>query len=253
MSMLKRITILLVVCLQMLLFGVLVLAALLLGESFSFVYKIYGAVQLVSLAAVILGIAFHKPFRGFVFQKAQLFFAKENRVKVLVVLAMYLAVALTYFCHRPLLEANFDLPERLCTLKESGIFIGVNPLTGMPEAEAGALQTWSASVLPAFYLFWMKVFHVSIFDMLFKMVPCFVLALSMGAYYEIAKTLFCGDEKKVLLFMLAFTLLTLCGNGAYMNPSYGLLHYAYEESTWMSSVILPLGFALVLRSNGKKE
>lgn len=236
MSMLKRITILLVVCLQMLLFGVLVLAALLLGESFSLVYKVYGVSQLVFLVSVILGIAFYKPFRSFVIQKTKLFFAKKNRVKLLAMFAMYLAIALTYFCHRPLLEANFDLPERLSTLEATGV-----------------LHTWSKSVLPAFYLFWMKVFHISIFDMLFKIVPCFVLALSMCVYNEIAKALFYGDKKKVLLFMLAFTLLTLCGNGAYMNPSYGLLHYAYEESTWISSVILPLGFALVLRIKGKKE
>ncbi|MBO6015090.1 MAG: hypothetical protein J6P60_00690, partial [Lachnospiraceae bacterium] len=101
----------------------------------------------------------------------------------------------------------------------------------------------------AWYLSCMKLTGIGRLDMLFVAAPLWVLLLCMAAYYEIGAGIFGrfdAGNRRSLLFLLFFTLVTLCGNAAYMNTSYGLLHYAYEETTLFASVLLPCVFAVLL-------
>lgn len=227
---------------------------------FSFLYKIYGLEMLLVTIVSVLLLALRKRGREFV-QKQGVFLKEKRNLRIVLMLALlYLLVAGAFFLHRPLLEDRFDLPERLSTMAESNALAGINPLTGVSQPTETLLEMWKDAGIPAFYLCLMKVSGLSLFDVLFKAVPLWVLGLCMCAYWEIAAALFGNKNiRGRILFMFAFVLFTLCGNQAYMNPSYGLLHYAYEETTLISCVLFPMFWALVLRigkncvSKRKKE
>ena len=161
-------------------------------------------------------------------------------------MVLFWTIGVTFFMHRPYLEGAFDLPERMSTLQIVGTFGGVHPLTGEAVVAPSRLQQWTDGVMPAWYLFFASLLDVPTYQMLFQVVPLWTLSLCMSAYYVIAQVLFGENEKRIRVFMVFFALFTLCGNGAYMNPSYGLLHYGYEESTLLSNVVLPCAFAILL-------
>ena len=161
-------------------------------------------------------------------------------------LVLFFVIAITFFFHKPYLESRFDLPERMNTLEVVDTFGGINPLTGENGQAQSALEQWKKGVMPAWYLFFANMLDVPTYRMLFQVVPLWTLSLCMSAYYIIAQILFGENRKRIGYFMVFFTMFILGGNGAYMNPSYGLLHYGYEESTLLSNVVLPCVFALVL-------
>lgn len=230
-----------------------VYVALRIQADFTFLYKVYGMIMFCVTIVSVLLLAVRKKGREFV--QKQIGCLKENgNIRMVLLLGLlYLSVAGTFFLHRPFLEERYDLPERLATMAQSNALAGINPLTGMSQMTGPLLEMWKDAGIPAFYLWFMRACRLSLFDVLFKVVPLWVLCLCMCAYLEIAAALFGRENKRgIMLFMLAFVLFTLCGNQAYMNPSYELLHYAYEETTLVSSVLLPTVFALMLQI-GKKR
>lgn len=240
--------------LHMLCFAILMVAACLRGWSFLTVYRIYGI-----LFWTVLGIALALVFCIRSVRELCLWQLARMRERkwlgsFLFLAGLYVFVAATYLLHRPLLENFYDLPERLSTMQGTNLLSGIDPLTGNRVSGSVWYQELAVSFLPAWYLFFMRFWNMELWDMLFKVVPLFLLLLCMSAYYEIGTALFGKDQdggqggRTVSAFLLFFVLFTICGNDAYMNPSYGLLHYAYEESTWIGSVLLPCVFALVLGS-----
>ena len=202
----------------------------------------YGGVLLCSLVVLLV----IKRFRMFVFESAILLKSKKFWKQQGLYILLFWVIGVSFFIHRPYLEGRFDLPERVNTLAVTETFWGTNPLTGEGMESVSAFQQWSKGVMPAWYLFFSNLLGLPIYRVLFQVVPLWTLSLCMSAYYVIAQILFDRDKKRVGYFMVFFTLFVLCGNGAYMNPAYGLLHYGYEEATLISNVILPCVFALVL-------
>lgn len=221
------------------------------GGTFGMLYRMFLVVYvLVTVTSVVLLLAV-KPLRRFLFVSLLPLKTRDCRKEGYLLLGLFLLIGVTYFIHCPLLESRFDLPERMSTLEAADRFCGVNPLTGEETGEISYVQQWCRGVLPAWYLFFSTLFRLPSYRLLFQVVPLWTLSLSMGAYLGIAQTLFQKKRKAVCSFMVFFTLLTLCGNGAYMNPSYGLLHYAYEEFTLISSVVIPVVFAGILAGINK--
>ena len=228
------------------LFGVLTFFVIFRGAAFAVLSKAFIIIYLCMLVGSVVVLLAVKRFRGFVLAGLKSLKSKAYWKEQCLWITLFLLIAVTFFIHRPYLESRFDLPERMSTLEATGAFSGVNPLTGQAAAELSKVQQWTQGVVPAWYLFFSNLFGIPTYRMLFQVVPLWTLCLCMSAYYLIARILFNGNRGAVRYFMIFFTLFTLCGNGAYMNPSYGLLHYGYEESTLLSSVVLPCIFALLL-------
>lgn len=228
------------------LFALLTFLVIYKGLSFYTLSKWYAPGYFGILLCSILFLLIVKRFRVSFFKKMSELKSKEYWKEQVLWVILFLLIGVTFFMHRPYLESRFDLPERMSTLEAVGTFSGVNPLTGGGAQVTSALEQWTKGVMPAWYLLFSNLFHISTYQMLFWVVPLWTLCLCMCAYYSIAQLLFGEHSKRIKAFMIFFTMFTLCGNGAYMNPSYGLLHYGYEESTLLSNVVLPCVFALIL-------
>ncbi|MBR1692772.1 MAG: hypothetical protein IJ711_08370 [Lachnospiraceae bacterium] len=258
----------------MLCFALPVTVACVRGKSFLFVFRLGGSLLALLLALALCLLFFIRRVRRFCMEQLALLRSRKWWISFGILAGLYASLAIICLLHRPLLESRFDLPERLSAMQGTNLMGGINPLTGEMTGVSSGWGTAARSFLPAWYLFLMRLFHLQVWDMLFKVAPLWLLALCMSAYYEIGAVVLsysAADEaitggqaapaqnrRRLLIYMAFFTIFTLCGNGAYMNPSYGLLHYAYEETTLLGSVLLPAVFALLLtafrlgRSKGRQ-
>ena len=216
------------------------------GAGFPTLRKLFflGYFGVMACSFVLLFVV--KNFRNLLLDRVCQIKSREYWKECGVFVVLFFIIGATFFMHRPYLEDRFDLPERMSTLEAVGTFGGVNPLTGEGMAMPSPWKQWSKGVMPAWYLFFAGLLDLSTYQMLFWVVPLWTLSLCMSAYYVIAQILFDNQKKRIGWFMVFFALFTLCGNRAYMNPSYGLLHYGYEESTLLSNVVLPCVFAFFL-------
>ena len=237
-------------------FAILVLFACLGGQDFAFVYRcgLVSLFVLYLLAGLTMCI---KRFRRVIAESFAVMRQKDWRVCAWLLFACYLGIAGTYVLHRPLLSELFDLPERLTVLEQTGLLTGVDPLTGHASGVQFSFPVYVRSILPAWYLLLVRLSGLERWDILFKIVPFWILALCMSVHYEMGVTILwhAGSQehdksrearKRVLLFMCFFTIYILCGNGAYMNPPHAILHYAYEEEAVLTNVLIPAVFLCVL-------
>ena len=238
----------------MLCFALLTVAVCFRDNSFLSVYGMYGVFVVLTCLICVLLILCVGRIRRFCVGQFHLMRTKEWLKTFLIVAFLYLCIAGTYFAHRPILSELFDLPERMSTMRQTNLLTGVNALTGELTDASLSGRELLRSILPAWYLFFARLFGIEVWDMLFKVASLWMLLLSMCAYYEIGSCLF-GKNQKTVFFLVFWTLYVLCGNGNYMNPPHGLLHYAYEEITLVSNVLIPCAFLFVQRigTNGKKH
>lgn len=228
------------------LFSVLTLLVIYRGAGFGTLSKLFLFVYLVVLVGTLFLLLVVQRFRFLFVGKVRQLKSRDYWKEQWLWVVLFLVIGVTFFMHRPYLENRFDLPERMSTLEVTGTFAGINPLTGEVAVAPSRVQQWLKGMVPAWYLFFSRLLNVPTYQMLFGVVPLWTLGLCMSAYYLIAQVLFDENKKRIRYFMVFFTLFTLGGNKAYMNPSYGLLHYGYEESTLLSNVVLPCVFALIL-------
>jgi len=238
----------------MLCFALLAITACFRGNSFLSVYKTFCIVVIVMcLVSVSLMLCVGR-IRRFCVEQFGIMRTKEWRKVFGTAIILYVCVAGTYFLHRPLLSELFDLPERVSTMGQTDLLMGVNALTGELTNVSFSWKEAFRSILPAWYLFFARLFGIQIWDMLFKVASLWMLLLCMCVYYEIGSCIFGGNQRAVW-FIVFWTIYVLCGNGNYMNPPHGLLHYAYEEITLVSNVLIPcvFWFALKIGKNEKKR
>lgn len=227
-------------------FAVLTFGVIYRGAGFYVLSKLFAIGYFGILVCSLVILVAVKSFRIHVFKEVSKLKSKRFWKEQYLWFILFGVIGVTFFMHRPYLESRFDLPERMNTLEAVDTFWGMNPLTGESAQAPSRLHQWTRGVMPAWYLFFAHMSGVPTYRILFQVVPLWTLSLCMSAYYVIAQNFFCENKKNVRWFMVFFVLFTLCGNGAYMNPSYGLLHYGYEESTLLSNVVIPCIFALVL-------
>ena len=72
--------------------------------------------------------------------------------------------------------------------------------------------------------------------------PYVVLLLAFSVFSTFVDFAFNEHKMSRAASIALFALLTVCGNTAYMNTSFGLLHYPYEAMTIFSSILLPRAF-----------
>lgn len=248
--------------------GVLVYGALFAVLAFVGVYKNisflwFSRVALLCSVALAVAVAvclcLLKGYREFAFGRIKRFWRKPgqgdwrrpDKAELSVVFA-YLLVAFVYVLRPFPLETGFDTPEQVITLLQTGMLSGTNPLTGEVTGVVPSMKECMEN-LPLFYGCLCKWFSVSPTNLLFRVIPFVNLFLLFQVMDSLAGCFWSGQEepkegkRKRALFLLFFSLLTLCGNKAYMNTSYGILHFPYEGMTLFSGAILPLGFVACFR------
>lgn len=165
---------------------------------------------------------------------------KPGKAEAVFALAFVL-VAGIYLLRPFLLEPGHDTAEKVVTMVDTGTLSGWDALTG----EAGPVQgNWKQQLenLPVFYACLCRLFLLAPADVLFGVVPYVVLFLTFCVVSMFAKLWFEQESRGCAWAAVLFALITICGNTAYMNTSFGLLHYPYEAMTIFSCVLIPLAF-----------
>ncbi len=165
---------------------------------------------------------------------------KPGRAEVYIAFA-FLFVAGLYMMSPFSIEPAHDTAEQVVTCLDTGRLTGTDALTGELVPVQG---NWKQQLenLPLFYACLCRWSGLSPACILFRVIPYVVLALAFCVVSAFAGFVFGTHKMSRVAALVLFAVITLCGNVAYMNTSYGLLHYPYEAMTIFSSILLPLAF-----------
>ena len=166
---------------------------------------------------------------------------KKEQIKSpanLVLVAVFFSVALLYVIRPFPIEPSFVTPEQVVTVLDSGKLSGVDMFSG-EEVEISGNWKDQISNLPLFYACLCRIFGISETMLLFGAVPYCVLFAAFCMVWVFAEGMG-ADRKRKIIAVAVFAVVTMCGDCAYMNTSYGLLHFPYEPMTILSCIVLPL-------------
>ena len=194
--------------------------------------------NVVLLAGCLLLLGIWKKYRAGV--KECLFHGlkKPGKTEFCIFFA-FLFVAGVYAADRFPLEAGYTTAEQVVTMLDSGRLSGVDIFTG-ESAVSDTVSIVSTDYLPLFYACLCRWTGFGAAQLLFGIVPYFVLLSAFCMILLWSEGIGGDDEKKKKVAAVLFAFVTICGNGAYMNTSYGLLHVPFEAMTVVSCVLLPL-------------
>lgn len=222
------------------LFGILAFFGVRTGMSLDFFSKaaLISALLLLVFSAVVLAVyrscreAFGRTFFGLK--------KKPGRAEISIALAFCLVAGL-YLMQPFSIEPSHDTAEKVVTCLDTGLLTGTDALTGEGAPAPG---NWKQQLenLPLFYACLCKWSGLSPADVLFGVIPYVVLVLAFCVIAAFAEHVFEKHRMSRAAALAIFAIVTLCGNAAYMNTSYGLLHYPYEAMTLFSCILLPLAF-----------
>lgn len=167
---------------------------------------------------------------------------KEEGIAVLA----FVLVAGVYLLHPFLLEPGHDTAEKVVTILDTGALSGWDAFTGGVAPVQG---NWKQQLenLPVFYACLCRFFALTPSQMLFDVAPYVVLFAVFCVISMFAELLFENEKGSRTRALLLFAFITLCGNTAYMNTSFGLLHYPYEAMTLFSCILIPLAFCFAMK------
>lgn len=225
------------------LFGMLAFFGVRLGVSLDLFSKAALSLGLLLLlfSAAVLGL-FRSCRKGFA-QAFAVLKKKPDRAEICMLFAFCL-VAVLYLIHPFSVEPSHDTAEKVITHLDTGMLSGVDAITGETVPVAG---NWKEQLenLPLFYACLCKWSGLSPADVLFDVIPYVVLLWVFAVISLFADFVFEKQKRNRAAALVVFAVITLCGNMAYMNTSYGLLHYPYEAMTIFSSILLPLVFYMI--------
>lgn len=223
-----------------LLFSVAAFCGMRLGMSLSAFSKLTAVLAVLFFVLCLALVMAVKSIRTGMYGMWAGLFQKPGKEGMVFALAFAL-VAGIYLLQPFLLEPGHDTAEKVVTMVDTGVLSGWDALTG----EAGPVQgNWKQQLenLPVFYAGLCKLFSLSPASVLFGIVP-YVVLFTVFCVISLFAELWFGQEKKGCVWAaVLFALITICGNTAYMNTSFGLLHYPYEAMTLFSCILLPLAF-----------
>lgn len=240
------------------------------GTYISGVLLSLGVFEALSIVAVKKAWDFQMLSKGFLFSLVVIvcagtviFFTrvlkKQRQIKFtlfvdkefLWILLAFCLVGSVFFIYAPKLESWYLVPETVTTILDTNSLHGYNPLTGQPLAVAKSLRD-SLINLPAFYACLIEWFGVGQSVVLFKIIPLWVLFISFMVFYRVASFIFQDSKVERTVFMWVYAIVLFCGDKAYMNESYQMLHYAYEGRAILTGVLLPYCFYLLITAFAKQ-
>ena len=132
-------------------------------------------------------------------------------------------------------------------LETDGVYL-VNPLTGQ-NYETGVPLRIQILCLPTLYGILCCIFRLQAAELVWELVPLFVLFMSYMAFWTLARALFSEEKdiQKRMLFMTLVAALFCVGDYMYGMDGFGLLHCGYRGVTIRGGILLPYTFGLALR------
>ncbi len=202
-----------------------------------------GAALLSALLLLVFGVVMIFVIRSYreMLKQAVVALKKKPAKEDIYIVLAFLLVAGVYLLDPFSLEPTHDTAERVVTIVDTGRLAGTDALTG---GEAPVLGNWKDQLenLPLLYACLCRLTGLSPAHVLFDVVPYVVLFFAFCVFATFVDFAFEKHKMSRAAALSLFALITVCGNVAYMNTSYGLLHYPYEAMTIFSSILLPLAF-----------
>ncbi|MCM1027536.1 MAG: DUF6077 domain-containing protein [Roseburia sp.] len=130
-------------------------------------------------------------------------------------------------------------------LEEDGIY-RVNPITGNLY-EAGFPNRIKILCLPTMYAMLCRLSGVSPAAMVWRVIPAAALLCSYAAYLCLAKSLFPGNRRRQLFFLMVTALLIWVGSYRGGMEGFQLLYSGWRGVSWRGAVLIPYTVSLCLR------
>lgn len=224
------------------------LAGLFLGWSFSSCAKLFGFMTVVSsiLGAVFCFVEKSSASRRKKSNHAQKpsFVLHQAFVALAGILILIQAVVIV-------METNIYAAGDM-TLETVNSFLvtdkiyQVNPLTGA-AIEAGMPLRIQILGLPTLYGSMCYLFHLSARQLLWQIVPVFVLVCGYLIYFQIGCILFPKSKERQDCFLIVVILLMWAGDYLYGMDGFNILHSGFRGVAIRGMVMVPYAFSLILR------
>lgn len=137
----------------------------------------------------------------------------------------------------PDVTGDFTLETIRTTLYTDSIY-QYDSLTGKLLEEGMPIRQ-QILTMPFFLAFLSEFFEVPITDVLYKVVPCYVLLISVLVYSRYAGTLFVKKKENQMIFVFVISFMLLVGDYARMTPAALMLHQGFTGYALCAGVIIP--------------
>lgn len=166
-------------------------------------------------------------------------------------LAGFLVLLLSQICFvtlggKPVARRGDMTLETVGSFLESGGIYRVNPLTGTLY-EAGLPNRIRILCLPTLYAMLCRLTGLTPAVLVWRVIPAVTLLCSSAAYVCLGKSLFPGNRRRQLFFLLASSLLIWVGSYRDGMEGFGLIYAGWRGLTWRNAVLLPYTISLCLR------
>lgn len=233
------------------------LGAVILGWSFSYCVKVFGtAVGVSAAAAGVLEIWGGRRGDSKACGKAGSRFPElrwmrpAGQLPWLFFMALVLGL-LIYVATRRGVYVDGDLTlETVQSFLHSDRVHQVNPMTGQGYTLGMPLRL-KILCLPTLYGALATLTGLDAEQLIYGMIPAFVLLGSFLAYYALARQFFPADSWKRGVFMAFAALLLGAGDYLYGMDGFGLLHSGFRGVAIRSGILLPYTFGVMLRKKYK--
>ena len=225
------------------------LAAVVLGWSFSRCIKSFGIGLLILLAAAIAVIFLCRRKEA---DRPWKYGNIKRRIQpIWIVFFMAATVQLIYVSLAEGISATGDITlETVNSFLYTDAVYKVNPLTGK-EYTLGMPLRLKILCLPTVYAGVCQVFGQSPEQVIYGMIPAFVLIAGFLAYSTVAQYFFPEDSGKRGLFMLLVAVLFVAGDYMHGMDGFGVMHQGFTGVAIRAAVFLPYTFGAVLRKKYK--
>ncbi|MCM1326811.1 MAG: DUF6077 domain-containing protein [Bacteroidales bacterium] len=225
------------------------LAGLFLGWSFSACAGFFGAAAGITGllgGAVLLWDTFsHSPLKKRRFRQN-----KETSLvcQILTALAVILILlqVISIFMETEIYVAGDITLETVNSFLTTDKIYRVNPLTGA-ELQADMPLRIKILGLPALYGSLCRLFRQDARQVLWHIMPAFVLVCGYLVYFQLGGILFPKSKERQTCFLIMVILLMWAGDYLYGMDGFNILHGGFRGTALRSMVLIPYTFSLMLR------
>lgn len=223
------------------------LAGLFLGWSFSVCARFFGLVS--GVAGLLGGIMLLQNYFSRRRKKNEKMHKKPSVIyQMLMVLAgilILLQMIIIFMETEVCLEGDMTLETVNSFLVTDKIY-QVNPLTGA-AFEVGMPLRLKILGLPTLYGSVCYLFHLDTQQMIWHIVPAFVLVCGYLVYFQLGGLLFPKSKERQACFLVLVILLMWAGDYLYGMDGFNILHGGFRGVSLRGMVMIPYTFSLIMR------
>lgn len=235
--------------------GVLHFFVMFTNRPFTFYLKFYPIIIAVpAIIGVILTLLDIKRNNDEFSVKARIFAffhswfkSKELQIFGALTLIVVLLCAVRIITSTPDVTGDFTLETIRTTLQTNSIY-QYNSLTGQVLQEGMPIRQ-QILTLPFFQAFLSEFSGVDVTLLLYKVFPCYTLALAVLVYSRFAGTIFVKQKEHQMIFMFIISFMLFVGDYAQAAPAALMLHQGFTGNALCAGVIIP--FAIYACMNRK--